>query len=156
MIKGTFDNMDWVGEHIRTYLETDGREGHDIDMEAVGGKPGATPSLLLKTIGRKSGQAHILPLIYGKFGDEYAIIASKGGAPAHPAWFLNIEASDEVAFQVKQDHFIGTWRVAEGDERDSVWAGMVDIYPPYTDYAEATDRHIPVVLLKPTAKTDRL
>lgn len=155
MIKATFDNLDWVAEHARTYLETDGREGHYIDMSGVGGK-GPTQTLLLKTIGRKSGKPSVLPLIYGKFSEEYAIIASKGGAPAHPAWFLNIEAADEVAFQVAEDHFVGTWRVAEGDERESVWAGMVDIYPPYTDYKAATDRHIPVVLLKPTRKTERL
>lgn len=155
MIIATFANTDWVGEHVRTYLETDGREGHFIDMSGVGGK-GPTQSLLLKTIGRKSGRELIVPLIYGKFGDEYAIIASKGGSPAHPAWFLNIEAAEEVAFQVAAEHFIGTWRVAEGEERDSVWAGMVDIYPPYADYAAATDRHIPVVMLKPTATTGRL
>lgn len=155
MIKATLDNADWFAEHIRTYLETDGREGHYIDLSGLGGK-GPTQSLLLKTIGRKTGRVSILPLIYGTFGDEYAIIASKGGAPAHPGWFLNLEAKDEVAFQVAQDHFVGTWRLAEGAERDRVWAAMVELYPPYTAYEAATTRHIPVVLLKPTARTDRL
>ncbi len=95
-------------------------------------------------------------LIYGKFGDDYAIIASKGGAPSHPGWFLNMEAADEVAFQVAEDHFTGSWRVAEGEERARIWAGMVDIYPPYTDYEAATSRRIPVVVLTPTARTETL
>ena len=155
MIKATPDNADWFAEHIRTYLETDGREGHYIDLSGLGGK-GPTQSLLLKTVGRKSGKVSILPLIYGTFGDEYAIIASKGGAPTHPAWFLNLEAADQVAFQVARDHFVGTWRLAEGAERDAVWAEMANLYPPYTAYAEATTRRIPVVLLKPTATTERL
>ena len=155
MIKATADNVDWYAEHIRTYLETDGREGHYVDFSGLGGK-GPTQTLLLKTVGRKSGKVSIVPLIYGKFGDDYAIIASKGGAPSHPGWFLNMETADEVAFQVAEDHFTGSWRVAEGEERARIWAGMVDIYPPYTDYEAATSRRIPVVVLTPTARTETL
>ena len=83
-------------------------------------------------------------------------VASKGGAPAHPAWFLNMEAAEEVAFQVAQDHFVGPWREAEGEERARIWAGMVDIYPPYTHYQEATTRRIPVIVLTPARTTDTL
>ena len=155
MIKTSTDSTDWYLEHIRTYRETDGREGHYVDFTALGGK-GPTQTLLLKTIGRKSGNVSIIPLIYGKFGDEYAIIASKGGAPAHPAWFLNMEAAEEVAFQVAQDHFVGPWREAEGEERARIWTGMVDIYPPYTHYQEATTRRIPVIVLTPARTTDTL
>lgn len=156
MIKATFDNIDWVAEHVTQYLATNGENGHFIDMSAVGGKEGGTPALLLRTLGRKSGNTSIVPLIYGKFGDEYAIIASKGGAPAHPAWFLNMEAGGPVAIQVAGDKWEAGWRVAEGEERQKVWDGMVDIYPPYTDYAAATDRHIPVVLLKPVKSIESL
>ena len=155
MIKATFENPGFVAEHINLYL-ADGVAGHDIDMSAVGGKEGGTPSLLLRTVGRKTGNVSILPLIYGKFGDEYAIIASKGGSPAHPSWYFNMEAGGPMAVQVYNDKFEASWRVAEGDERQKVWDGMVDIYPPYTDYAAATDRTIPVVLLTPVKTIDRL
>ncbi|AZI36635.1 hypothetical protein NT2_05_02090 [Caenibius tardaugens NBRC 16725] len=155
MIKATQDNFDWYAEHIRTYLKTDGREGHLVDFSAMGGT-GPTPTLLLKTIGRKSGKVSIIPLIYGTSGDDYVIIGSKGGAPDHPAWFLNMEAMDHVAFQVAQDHFNGMWRVAEGPERAKIWADMVQLYPPYADYAAATTRQIPVILLTPTARTQTL
>lgn len=148
MIKATFDNSDWIAEHVTQYLATNGENGHFIDVSAVGGKEGGTATLLLRTVGRKSGNTSIVPLIYGKFGDEYAIIASKGGSPAHPAWFLNMEAGCPVAAQVGSDKFEASWRLVEGEERQKVWDGMADAYPPYTDYAAATDRNIPVVLLK--------
>ena len=155
MIKASMDNHDWYLDHIRTYRETDGREGHYVDFTGMGGTA-QTPTLLLKTIGRKSGNESVLPLIYGKSGDDYVIIASKGGAPAHPAWFLNIEATSEIAFQVGEQHFIGTWRVAEGNERAQIWADMLAVYPPYADYEARTSRHIPVVVLHPVRETATL
>lgn len=155
MLKFTADNPNWIAEHVRIYRETDGREGHLVDMSELGGTE-ATPTLLLKTIGRKSGRERIIPLAYARFGDEYAVIASKGGAPTHPGWFLNMEAADEIAFQVGRDHFRGTWRIAQGDERQRLWQEMARIYPLYDDYQAATERVIPLVLLKPVSELERL
>jgi len=74
---------DWIRDHVRRYVESDGADGHLWDA-SIGGGTGLVPTLLLTTVGRKSGRAITLPLIYGKAGDGYAIVASKGGAPTHP------------------------------------------------------------------------
>lgn len=136
----------FFADHLRRYL-ADGNDGHYIDGRQFGG-PEKTTTLLLRTIGRKSGKAFTTPLIYDRSGDEYIIIASNGGQDAHPAWFLNLSASPTVRFQVATDRFVGTWRVAEGEERDRLWAQMARYYPPYADYESRTDRQIPVVLLR--------
>jgi deazaflavin-dependent oxidoreductase (nitroreductase family) len=76
------------------------------------------------------------------------VVASKGGAPAHPAWYLNLEADPDVEVQVKADKFKARARTATGTERATLWAKMVDIYPPYADYQKKTDRQIPLVVLQ--------
>ena len=106
------------------------------------------PTLLLTTVGRKSGRVLTLPLIFGRSGSDYVVIASKGGAPAHPAWYLNLEANPEVQVQVKADKFKARARTASGSERDPLWAKMVEIYGPYAEYQKKTDRQIPVVVLQ--------
>jgi len=116
-----------------------------------GGGEGMVATLLLTTVGRKSGLSLTLPLIYGKTDTGYCVIASKGGAPAHPAWFLNLEAQAEVHLQVVGEKFTAVARIAQGEERDKLWQQMVEIYAPYVSYQEATDRTIPVVVLEPTA-----
>ena len=141
------DTANWLDNHLRTYRGTDGAEGHIVDLSAWGGKPGTT-TLLLRTIGRKSGRVLINPLIYLAVGDEYVIVASKGGAPEHPAWYLNLTAVPEVQFQVARDHFKGSWRVIQGAERTATWDVLVDHFPPYADYKAATDREIPIIALK--------
>lgn len=156
MIKATLANLDWFTEHLTQYLATNGENGHYIDMSEFGGKEGGTQTLLLRTVGRKSGKTSILPLIYGKFGDEYAVVGSNGGAPVHPAWVLNIKAGGPVAIQVIGDKSEASWRILEGEERQAVWDGMVDVYPPYTDYAKATERLIPVIMLKPVKAIEAL
>jgi deazaflavin-dependent oxidoreductase (nitroreductase family) len=142
------DLPDWIVDHLTRYLESDGEDGHMWDA-ALGGGEGMVATLLLTTIGRKSGQALTLPLIYGETDTGYVVIASKGGAPAHPAWFLNLDANPEVGLQVKADRFNARARVAEGEERARLWEHMVGIYAPYEKYAElAGDRVIPVVVLE--------
>jgi deazaflavin-dependent oxidoreductase (nitroreductase family) len=139
---------DWIREHVALYLK-DGEAGHYWDAAHGGGK-GMLTTLLLFTTGRKSGKQSILPLIYRPTGDGgYCVIASKGGAPAHPAWFLNLEANPGVQVQVVNDKFDAVARVAEGEERERLWQLMVDYYAPYTDYQAATQRQIPVVVLDP-------
>ena len=75
---------DWIERHLKAYLATDGAEGHLLDFRPGGGRE-QTPTLILKTVGRRSGQPHMTPLIYGRHGHEIVVIASKGGAPEHPA-----------------------------------------------------------------------
>jgi deazaflavin-dependent oxidoreductase (nitroreductase family) len=101
----------------------------------------------LKTIGRKSGKARILPLIYGDTGGEVVIVASKGGADVHPAWYLNLREQKEVEFQIGGQAFRGTWREPQGAERAEIWAFMEKLYPPYVDYQKATKREIPLVVM---------
>lgn len=138
----------WIADHIRRYRESNGADGHMWDSSVAGGK-GLVPTLLLTTTGRKSGRRLVLPLIYGKTGKGYAIIASKGGAPAHPSWYLNLSAHPEVDVQVGAEKFKARTRTATGSERAAIWKQMAELYPPYEDYQRRTKREIPVVVLEP-------
>ena len=130
---------DWVVDHMNRYLETNGEDGHIWR---------GVPTLLLTTLGRSSGEQRMLPLIYGKDGDDHIIIASKGGHADHPAWFLNLEASNGVSVQVAADKFSATAEVVEGADRARIWDMMAEIFPPYNDYQQKTERLIPVVRLR--------
>ncbi len=130
---------DWVNEHIQRYVDTGGADGHDW-------KPGV-PTLLLTTRGRRSGRLRRTALIYGRAGDAYVVVASQGGDPNHPAWYLNLDADPEVEVQVWADVFPARARTATGEERDRLWRDMAKIWPPYDDYQRRTDREIPVVVL---------
>ncbi len=139
---------DWIREHIELYM-SDPEAAHMWDSSALGG-PGVLPTLLLITKGRKSGEPKPLPLIYKKVGDNYIIIASKGGAPAHPAWYLNLSAEPNCDIKVGALDVAVTARDAEGEEREDLWKQLAEVYPPYNDYqATAGDRRIPVVVLEP-------
>lgn len=138
---------DWVTEHRETYLNSGGVEGHIQDLTPVGGHAFGT-HLLLKYRGRKSGKVFITPLCYGDIGGEVAVIASKGGADDHPAWYLNLIAASGIEFQIATQAFRATWREPEGAERQKVWNFMVDSFPFYASYQASTDRIIPVVLMK--------
>jgi proline iminopeptidase len=118
------------------------------DASVAGGR-GLVPTLLLTTRGRKSGAPRVLPLIYGKTPRGYVVVASKGGAPSHPAWYRNLSAHPEVEVQVGPQTFQARARTATGGERSALWKQMVEIYPPYDDYQRRTAREIPVVVLEP-------
>ncbi|MCJ2188795.1 nitroreductase/quinone reductase family protein [Novosphingobium beihaiensis] len=138
---------DWITEHRDMYLSSGGAQGHIMDVSAVGGRSFAT-HCMIKYTGRKSGKVFITPLCYADIGGEVVICASKGGADHHPAWYLNIREQDAVEFQIATQAFRGTWREPEGAEREKVWNFMVDCHPFYGDYAKATDRVIPLVMMK--------
>ncbi len=143
-----FADIPWIAEHIELY-KTDPEKAHMWDSTPLGG-PGMLPTLLLTSKGRKSGEPRALPLIYGEFDGSYCIIASKGGMPNHPVWYLNLEAEPNCDLMVGAKAVSATARVIEGDERQRVWDEMAKIYPPYNDYAKsAGDRRIPVVMLDP-------
>ena len=127
-------------EHIDRYLATDGEEGHDWQ---------GTQTLILTTTGRRSGQRRLHPLIYGRHGDDYLVVASKGGAPQHPAWYLNLDSNPEVEIQVKGDKMAAHARTATPDERAELWSIMTKEWPDYDRYQEKTERVIPVVVLEP-------
>jgi deazaflavin-dependent oxidoreductase (nitroreductase family) len=127
-------------EHVKRYIETDGEEGHDWRNGA--------PVLLLTTTGRHSGEQRTTPLIYGRHGEDYLIVASKGGAPEPPAWYLNLTDDPEVQLQVKADRFRARARTATADEKPELWQTMAEIWPDYDGYQTRTDREIPVVVLE--------
>lgn len=139
---------DWAGDHMRRYVESDGNEGFYVDFRAIGGHE-LTPTLLLTTTGRKSGKPHTQPLIFGEFDGHIVIVASLGGAPRHPAWYLNLGANPAVGIQIKDRHLRAKARTATGAERDRLWREMAVIYPPYEQYQRMTTRQIPVVVLEP-------
>ncbi len=138
----------WIKDHLTRYLATDGVDGYLWDA-SLGGGQGLVPTLLLTTTGRKSGNVLTLPLIFGRSGANYVVVASKGGAPTHPAWYLNLQANPEVKVQVKAEKFTARAYTAEGAERTELWRKMVEIYGPYEQYQTKTDRQIPVVVLTP-------
>ncbi len=136
----------WKEEHLELYLRTGGARGHIEDLSDIGGHKFST-NLLLRYVGRKSGNIMITPLIYGDIGGEVVIVASKGGADHHPAWYLNVKERREVEFQIATQAFRATWREPRGAERTRVWDFMVGVFPPYQTYQASTDREIPLVML---------
>jgi len=145
-----FSEIPWIKEHIELY-RTDPERARMWDSTPLGG-PGMLPTLLLTTTGRKSGEPRALPLIYGEAGDSYVIIASKGGMPTHPAWYLNLEAKPECELMVGPKPVSARARVAQGEERERLWKQMAELYPPYDKYQEnAGTRTIPVVVLDPVS-----
>lgn len=142
-----FSEVPWIAAHIELY-KTDPEKAHMWDSSELGG-PGLLPTLLLTTTGRKSGEPRVAPLIYGEHGSSYVIIASKGGMPSHPVWYLNLEADPNCEIQVGPKHLNVKARIAEGEERAQIWEHMVKVYPPYVDYQNNTERKIPVVVLDP-------
>lgn len=145
--------MAWMIQHREMYLRSGGAQGHIMDLTAVGAHSFGT-HCLIKYAGRKSGKVFITPLCYGAIGGEVVIVASKGGADEHPAWYLNIRDSKEVEFQIATQAFGASWREPIGDERKKVWDFMVDCYPFYANYQASTQRQIPIVMLKPIAAID--
>ncbi|HEV2593381.1 MAG TPA: nitroreductase family deazaflavin-dependent oxidoreductase [Gaiellaceae bacterium] len=127
-------------EHVRRYRETGGEVGHEW-------REGST-ILLLTTKGRKSGEPRTTPLIYAQDGDNYVIVASKGGAPEHPGWYLNLEKDPTVELQVKDEVFAARARTAEGEERERLWRKANEVWRHYDEYQTKTDREIPVVVLE--------
>lgn len=125
--------------HVRTYRETGGDVGHDWR---------GTSTLLLTTTGRRSGASRETPLIYGRDGERYLVVASKGGSDAPPAWYLNLEAEPDVEVQVRADRFPARARTASAEERARLWPVMTAEWPAYDDYQARTDREIPIVVLE--------
>lgn len=141
-----FDNL-WpvwrrvMGGHTVAYRATGGLVGHRF--------PGAPPTLLLEHVGAKSGTKRTSPLSYLADGDDFVIVASKGGHPKNPAWFHNLRANPDTTIQVGHRKIEVHARVATAAERERLWPGVVKIWSGYADYQRRTDREIPLVILEP-------
>jgi deazaflavin-dependent oxidoreductase (nitroreductase family) len=127
-------------EHTRRYQETDGEVGYLWN---------GVPILLLTTTGRRSGKPRTTPLIFARDGDDYLVVGSKGGAPYHPNWYLNLVADPQAEIQVKGDHVAVATQTAPDDEKGRLWQIVVGVWPNYDVYQTRTDRPIPVVILSP-------
>jgi deazaflavin-dependent oxidoreductase (nitroreductase family) len=130
-----------VGGHTTVYRLSGGLIGHRF--------PGAPPTLLLDHVGAKSGTKRTTPLTYARDGEDYVLVASKGGHPKHPAWFHNLRAHPDVTIQVGTSRKPVHARVANPDERERLWPKVVETYGGYAGYQERTDREIPLVILEP-------
>jgi deazaflavin-dependent oxidoreductase (nitroreductase family) len=130
----------WVREHIRDYVESDGRKGHRWH---------GVDTLLLTTRGRRTGKLRRTALIYRRDGGRFVVVASAGGAKHHPAWYLNLVDRPEVRLQVGPETFTARASTATGAERERLWKEMASVWPEYDRYQEKTNREIPVVILDP-------
>jgi deazaflavin-dependent oxidoreductase (nitroreductase family) len=129
-------------EHVRRYQETDGEVGYIWN---------GVPILLLTTTGRKSAQPRTTPLIHARDGDDYLVVASMGGAPQHPHWYLNLVANASAQIQDRSEHIDVTTHTAGEDEKARLWKIVTAQWPNYDVYQSRTDRVIPVVVLSPSA-----
>jgi deazaflavin-dependent oxidoreductase (nitroreductase family) len=132
------NDADWVKKQIDEYVATDGER-----PEFRGG----APLVLITTRGRKSGEWRRTCLIGATDGDDVVIVASIGGAPKHPVWYLNLEANPRVWVQQGAESFWTIAHTADEAEKPRLWDKMVGLYPDYADYQKKTDRVIPVVIL---------
>jgi deazaflavin-dependent oxidoreductase (nitroreductase family) len=126
-------------EHVRQYEATNGKTGHEWNNTKI---------LILRTQGRTSGELRKAPLIYGRDGDDYLVVASKGGAPDHPGWYKNLTAHPDIEIQVLGDIVPVRAHTASAEEKARLWPTMTKEWPDYDKYQRSTSRDIPLVVLK--------
>ena len=131
------------GAHAGVYRATGGK---------LFGRMGKSPILLLNTVGRKSGKKRTSPLLYAMDGEDFVIIASKGGASAHPAWYLNLRANPEATVEIGDREVQVEAEVADPEDKTRLWQKMVEMYPAYDTYQEKTEREIPLLVLRPVER----
>ena len=131
---------DWVREQVETYERTNGQEGNTLLETGM-------PVIIVTSRGHKSGKLRKTPLMKVEHGGEYALVASKGGAPEHPEWYFNLVA-DPTAVMVQDgpEPWDAVVRQVEGEERAEWYERAVAAFPPYAEYQEKTDREIPVFI----------
>jgi deazaflavin-dependent oxidoreductase (nitroreductase family) len=143
----TAPDLTMVGEaHVQRYRETAGEVGYLWN--------GVT-TLLLTTTGRRSGEPRTNALIFTSDGEDLVVVASKGGAPHHPQWFLNLQADPRAQVQVRDRVFDVVARVADESEKPRLWSLVTAQWPNYDVYQERTSRPIPVVVLSPVTEEGR-
>ena len=130
---------DWNRQIIEEFRANGGK---------VGGQFEGAPMLILHTTGARSGRERENPLVYQADGDRIVVFASKGGAPTNPDWYHNLRADPRVSVELGETRFNAVARVAEGEERERIWARQKELMPGFADYERQTDREIPVVVLE--------
>jgi deazaflavin-dependent oxidoreductase (nitroreductase family) len=131
------------GAHAGVYRATGGK---------LFGRMGKSPILLLNTVGRKTGRKRTTPLLYVMDGEDFVIIASKGGAATHPAWYLNLRANPDATVEIGDREVQVVAGVADPEEKARLWEKMVEMYPTYDDYQRKTEREIPLLVLRPVER----
>lgn len=141
-LEGEYEPSPWepVADQVRLYEETGGEEGGTLE-----GKP----CVILTTRGRKTGKIRKTPLMRVEHEGTYAVVASMGGAPQHPVWYLNLVADPDVTLQDGAEVMDLTAREVVGDEKAEWWARATEVWPDYDTYQAATEREIPLVVLEP-------
>jgi deazaflavin-dependent oxidoreductase (nitroreductase family) len=135
---------DWNSKIIEEFRANGGK---------VGGQFEGAPLLLLHTVGARTGQPRVNPMMYQQVPDGYAVFASKGGAPVNPDWYYNLLSHPRVTAEIGTGTAEFLARVAEGEERERIWAAQKAAYPGFADYEQKTSRQIPVVVLEPTSSS---
>ena len=141
-LEGTYAPSPWapIADQVKLYEESGGTEGTTLEGQ---------PCIILWTKGRHSGEVRKTPLMRVNDGGRYAVVASLGGAPKHPVWYLNLVADPHVSLQDGPNLRDYSARVVKGDERAEWWKKATAVWPSYDEYQTKTDRTIPVVVLDP-------
>ena len=127
----------WVRDQVQAYEASGGREANTLRDTGL-------PIVIVTNRGNRSGSLRKTPLMRVEHDGEYALVASKGGAPQHPVWYYNLVADPEIMIQDGPEPFDAVVRQVGGDEREAWWERAVAAFPPYAEYAAKTDREIPV------------
>jgi deazaflavin-dependent oxidoreductase (nitroreductase family) len=131
---------DWNNKIIGEFRDNEGK---------VGGPFEGAPLLLLHTVGARTGQERVNPMMYMRVDGGYAVFASKAGAPSNPDWYHNLLAHPKVTAEIGTSTVELIARVAEDGERERIWAAQKAAYPGFADYERKTTRQIPVIILDP-------
>jgi deazaflavin-dependent oxidoreductase (nitroreductase family) len=129
----------WVREQVETYEASGGTEANTLRETGI-------PIVVFTCRGRSSGKLRKFALMRVEHDGQYALVASKGGADAHPAWYLNLVDDPTLQVQDGPEPFVTAVRELDGAEYDTWWERAVQVFPTYAEYREATDRRIPVLL----------
>jgi len=135
----------WVRDQVEGYERSGGREANTLRDTGL-------PVIIVTMRGNKTGKIRKIALMRVAHDGDYALVASKGGAPEHPVWYYNLKAQpDEVTIQDGDAPFEARVREVTGDERAAWWERAVAAYPPYAAYQKKTSREIPVFVASPKA-----
>lgn len=145
-IKGEYEpsTWDWVREQVDEYEASGGARANTLRDTGL-------PIIVMTTVGHRTGKVRKVPLMRIEHDGEYALVASKGGAPNHPGWYQNLTADPRVTIQDGAAPFDAEVRLVTGPERQVWWKRSVAAYAPYADYQEKTEREIPVFVAAPIA-----
>lgn len=132
---------DWVRDQVATYEATGGREAGTLRDTGI-------PVVIVTSRGARTGQLRKFALMRVEHDGEYALVASKGGAPDNPGWYHNLVAEPVVMIQDGPEPHDYVTNLADGDERSTWWTRAVEVFAPYRDYQEKTAREIPIFVAR--------